>query len=86
MSGRGPSLAGLWFDIFKWERGMPHYDIAKYYQWEAAHFVDPKSGEALVSEREAINALKILVYSLRDACAKQRLEGEVPCRTERVHI
>lgn len=82
----GSPLAGLWFDIFKHEPGMPHYDAARWFQIEAAHFVDPDTGDALVGEREAVGALLVLARGLRDKCAEQRRQGLTPCDTQRVSI
>lgn len=84
-SGRSP-LPGLWFDLFKYDPGMPGYRDARWFQIEAAHFVDPATGEPLVGEREAVGALRVLVRGLRAKLAKRRLAGRVPCRTYSVEI
>ena len=79
-----PSIEALCFDIFLHEKGMPYYDVAKWFQWEAEHFVNPASWEPLLGEREVWTALDRIATSLRDSLRRARLAAYPSCPT--LHI
>lgn len=75
------ALDGLCFDIFLHERGMPYYDVAKWFQWDAAHYVDPKTWEPLVCDREARRAVEIIHFKFKEAMRDARRQSTPSVQT-----